>query len=131
MRSRTYIPQSSVVEVNCTAESSQNPVWSISLPNQTNPLQFTFEASINRLNSQGFHELDAVDSGMVKIIQLLINNTRGETGTVVACDNAALGITIAQTTLVIVCKSQNYIGYVYITILQRKLLVAVSTEFHS
>ena len=102
-----YIPQRSVVVINCTAENSLNPVWSIRLPGQNNPIQFTHEASIRMLNSLGFQKLEAVDSGLLKIIQLLINTTMINDGTVVGCDNAALGKTIAQTTLEIFSKCQN------------------------
>ena len=35
----TYIPQKSVVHINCTAETSQNPGWSIQPPGRSGTLQ--------------------------------------------------------------------------------------------
>ena len=98
--SYTYIPQESSVYINCTAESSQNPGWTIQLPGRTATLQFTFPASISTLNDRGFYLLPEIDLGMtMKTIQLLINSTIGINGTVVRCDDTGTGNLIAHTTL--------------------------------
>ena len=102
----TYIPQGSSVYINCTAERSQNPAWAILLPGRTTHLQFTFEQSIRTLNDQGIYQLTEIDLRMtVKIIRLLINNTIGNNGTVVRCDDIGAGTLIEQTTLIVNGKS--------------------------
>lgn len=104
MRSYNIIPQSSVVKVNCTAESTQNPVWTIYLPGKENPAQFTFTGSIRILNDRGFFMLEDIHFGNVTITQLMINTMGGINGTVIRCFNPDTSMTIAETTLVIVSK---------------------------
>ena len=98
----TYVSQESPVYINCTAESSQNPGWTIQLPGRTAILQFTFPESIRTLNDHGFYQLSEVDLRMtMKTIQLLINSTVGINGTLVKCDNLGEATLIAQTILVV------------------------------
>ena len=94
-----YIPQESV---NCTAETSQNPGWTIQLPGRSGTLQYTFEESIRTLNDHGFYQLPDIDLGMtMKTIQLFINSILGINGTVVRCDDTGTGNLIAQTILLV------------------------------
>ena len=104
--SNTYIPKQASVYINCTAESSQNPGWTIQLPGRSGTLQFAFPASIRTLNDHGFYQLPEVDLGMtMKIIQLLINSTMGINGTVIRCDNIGTAALIAQTKFFVYGKS--------------------------
>ena len=97
-----YIPQESVVHINCTAEICQNPGWTIQLPGRTGTLQFAFEASIRALNDHGFYQLPESDVGItMTTIQLLINSTVGINGTVVRCDDTGTGNLIARTILLV------------------------------
>ena len=102
----TFIPQDSSVYINCTAESSQNPVWAIQLPGRTTPLRFTFMASIRMLSEHGFYQLSEIDLGInMKTIQLLINSTMRINGTIVRCDDIGEGVSISQTVLIFYGKS--------------------------
>lgn len=97
----TYSQPGSSVIVNCTTESSDNPAWSIQLPGHENFLQFTFTASIETLNNQGFYELLEEEFGTETAIQLQINNTLGKNGTVIRCYDTGLSNTIAETILIV------------------------------
>ena len=97
----TYSQPGSSVIVNCTTESSDNPAWSIRLPGRENFLEFTFTASIEALNDQGFYELLEEEFGTETAIQLQINNTLRKNGTVIRCIDTGLSNTIAETTLIV------------------------------
>ena len=96
---RTFIPEGARVEMNCTAESSQTPVWSIELPGQGISLLFLIEGNRMTLNNNGFYELQEVDVGETNIIRLLINSTVGANGTSVACVDSSDGNAILKAIL--------------------------------
>ena len=86
---RTFIPEGSRAVINCTANSNQSPAWAIQLPGRSLPLQFLIEASMTTLNNRGFYEiLPELDSGVRRILRLLINSTLSNNGTVVGCVDA-------------------------------------------
>ena len=100
----TYVPQDSSVLMNCTANSSvHSPVWSILLSGTTAITQFSFPRSIMLLNSRGFYEvmLPGVQPGALKTIQLLINNTEENNGTLIKCNDVVSSTLFSETTLVI------------------------------
>lgn len=101
----TLIPQGSTVRMNCTAESDHAAlVWTITLPGREVLYQFTFEQSIRILNDHGFYELPGIEA----TIQLLINRTEGNNGTVVRCDDISSNIVISQTALIVYGKCAVY-----------------------
>ena len=57
---RTFIPEGAIVEINCTAESSQFPSWMIELPGQGISLLFLIGGNRMTLNNNGFYELQEV-----------------------------------------------------------------------
>ena len=107
----TYVPHNSSVRINCTANSSvYSPVWSILLSGTTAITQFSFERSIMLLNSRGFYKvpLPEVQTGTLnKTIQLLINNTEGNNGTLIMCNDIVSATLFSETTLIINGKSYN------------------------
>ena len=96
---RTFIPEGATAEINCTADSSQSPAWTIQLPGQSLPLQFPVGRSRMTLNNRGFYELPELDSGVTRIIRLLLNNTMNNNGSVIGCIDTDSGNTIVQTSL--------------------------------
>ena len=100
---RTFIPEGSRAEINCTAYSNQSPAWIIQVPGQSLPLQFPVGGSRTTLNNRGFYELPCLvaelDSGVTRIIRLLLNNTMSNNGSVIGCADTNSGNTIAQTSL--------------------------------
>ena len=85
-----------------------SPVWSILLSGTTAITQFSFERSIMLLNSRGFYKvpLPEVQTGTLnKTIQLLINNTEGNNGTMIMCNDVVSATLFSETTLIIYGKS--------------------------
>ena len=104
----TYVPQDSIVHINCTANSSiHNPVWSILLSGTTAISQFSFPPSISLLNRRGFYEVMLPEvPGTLKIIQLLINITQGNNGTRIMCNDVVSSTLFSETNLIIVGKNR-------------------------
>ena len=100
------MPHNSSVRINCTANSSvYSPVWSILLSGTTAVSQFSFQQSIMLLNSRGFYEvpLPEVHPGTLKTIQLFINSTERNNGTLIMCDDVVPSSTLfSETTLLII-----------------------------
>ena len=100
----TYVPQRSSVHFNCTASKSEQSliIWSILLVGTDTPSLFGFPASINLLNSRGFYELPIVDemTGSDHMIQLLMNSTENNNGTVVRCDGIDPPALLQETNIV-------------------------------
>ena len=98
----TYVPQGSSVHVNCTGEKNQHPAWTIILTgSQAVSLQFSFEQSVRLLNSRNFYKLLEVELEMATTIQLLINSTEGNNGTVIQCVDIGSATIISETTLTV------------------------------
>ena len=96
--------------MNCTAKSSEHsPVWSILLSGSTAISQFSFTQSIRLLNSRGFYELTLPDvqPGTLKTIQLLINSTEINNGTLIKCNDVGSSTLFAETTLIIYGKKND------------------------
>ena len=96
--------------MNCTANSSEHsPVWSILLSGSTAISQFSFTQSIRLLNSRGFYELTLPDVqlGTLKTIQLLINSTEINNGTLIKCNDVGSSTLFAETTLIIYGKKND------------------------
>ena len=110
---RTFIPEGSRAVINCTADSSQSPAWVIQLPGQSLQLQFPVGGSRTTLNNRGFYELPELDSGVTRIIRLLLNNTMSNNGSVIGCIDSNSGNTIAQTSLHIYGKYHHVNSYYY------------------
>lgn len=99
-----YIPRGpySSLKVNCTADSSLDPVWSIRLPDN--------EIFLSRIEDlPNFQEL-SMNGGMKKTSILHINSTDEINGTVIRCDGLKLGkITpISQATLAVYSTLYKY-----------------------
>lgn len=102
-KSIMYVPLGSSLRLSCTVNSSEpNPVWSVHLEGTETAIQFTFEQSINLLNSRGFYLVLALEeSGRIKLTQLLINGTAGETDTTIGCVDASRAHVYYETCLFI------------------------------
>ena len=106
----TYIPRGSSVYIICTATGQdQSPVWSITLANSQNSLQFSdhTEAVLNNL---GFYESLHTDP---TTIQLLINGSRNNVNqTIIKCIyiQGLRTPTLYETVLVVYgkCLIRNY-----------------------
>ena len=96
----TYVPQSSLIRVNCTNKEIHYSrlYWSLMLPGVGVETQFDYPSTINLLNNLGVYELPDVPG--VDSIQLLINNTEGINGTRIKC--VAIGATTISVTNLII-----------------------------
>ena len=97
----TFVPQSSIVSVNCTNSGQLSLYWSIlywyiELPGSG---VTTFFTARSLLNSKGFYEMPSVIHNSETTIILFINNTAGINGSVLRCVN---GINVLQETNIIV-----------------------------
>ena len=109
------MPQNSTIQINCTANSSaHSPVWSILLSGTTAISQFSFQASIRLLNSRGFYKIPLPEEpGTLEIIQLLINRTDGNNGTLILCNDVVSSTLFSETNLIVFGKNNN----IYVAIL--------------
>ena len=100
----TYVPQSSIVSVNCTnsgSSQSDSLHWSIKLPGSSSGVSdsATFFTARSLLNSKGFYDMPAVIHNSEKTIRLFINSTTEINGSMLKCVN---GIFILQKTYIII-----------------------------
>ena len=74
----------------------------------SDPSHFDYESSIKLLNDHGFYEVpvpvEDLELQMNNSIQLLINKTEGNNGTLVKCFDAGSGSSLYQTTIIITGK---------------------------
>lgn len=75
-----FIPQDACILMNCTTDS---PIWSIDLANDSTSLQLQFGSKMEELNSYGFYEIET--PGTLPTLRLLINETTRNNGTVIYC----------------------------------------------
>ena len=106
----TFVPQSSSILINCTAARSQNPLWSIRLPNLT---QFSdyFSGREELYHRNGLYPQDSkdIDSQLIRL-SLLINSTQDKNRTTVRCIDATLecpACVIFETTLMVYGRYQT------------------------
>ena len=101
---KTFVPQGSLVSMNCTADITkdldvENSLeWSIKLPDRQIFDRFTTKPQMEILNSRDFYELPQIDIP-IETIRLVINNTDGINGTVLRCANILSGELLQETTL--------------------------------
>ena len=110
----TYVPQNSTIQINCTANSSaHSPVWSILLSGTTAISQFSFQPSIRLLNRRGFYKIPLPEvPGTLKTIQLLINRTEGNSGTLIKCNDVVSSTLFSETNLIVFGKNNNnYVAF--------------------
>ena len=107
----TYVPQNSILHINCTADSSaQNPVWSILLSGTTAISQFSFPPTVALLNNRGFYEISVPEvPGTLKTIQLLVNSTQRNNGTIVKCNDVVSSTLFSETRLIIFGKNNTFL----------------------
>lgn len=100
--SDVFIPQGSSesVVVNCTANTSEKPEWSITLPGASTASQFSLADSIALLNGENFYNMTVIQTEQTKTIRLHINNTEGKNGTKIQCINPGTAGVIDETTLI-------------------------------
>ena len=96
---KTFVPESSIVSVNCTNSSQHSLYWSIILPGSSSGLDATFFTAKSLLNSKGFYEMPEVVHNSETTIRLFINSTTGINGSMLRC---ADGIDVLQKTFIIV-----------------------------
>ena len=108
-KNHIYVPQNSILRINCTADSSaHNPVWSILLTGTTAISQFSFPQTVDLLNNRGFYEILIPEvSGKLKTIQLLVNSTQRNNGTLVKCNDAVSSTLFSETNLIIFGKNNT------------------------
>ena len=83
--------------INCTKEESQGLHWSIYTVGSI-MRQFGSQVSIRKLNELGIYETElGTDGG----IQLLINMTEENNGTVIQCVDTGSGEVTSETTLIV------------------------------
>ena len=73
----TFVPKDSVVQLKCSAGSSQYPYWVID-----DVLQFSNDGAKSILNEQNIFEIEQDDPG---VILMLINSTTDNNGTFIGC----------------------------------------------
>ncbi len=103
------MPQNSIIRINCTANGSlHSPVWSILLSGTTAISQFSFPQTIKLLNGRGFYEIMLPEvPGTPKTIQLLVNSTQRNNGTLVKCNDVVSSTLFSETNLIVVGKNSN------------------------
>ena len=85
-----------------------NPVWSILLSGTTAISHFSFPLTVDLLNSRGFYEiLVPEEPGTLKTIQLLINSTQRNNGTLVKCNDVVSPTLFSETNLIVIGKNNN------------------------
>ena len=94
----TYVQQNSSVSMNCTNETSQNLHWSIHLTGRDTTSLFDYQSSISLLHELGIYESKLATAGD---IQLFINMTEENNGTVIQCIDTGSGRVISETTLMV------------------------------
>ena len=106
----TYVPQGSSAHFNCTVSKNEQSliIWSILLVGTDTPSQFGFQESINLLNSRGFYQLPMVTTESDRTIQLLMNSTENNNGTVVRCDGINPPALLQETNIAIFGELYNY-----------------------
>ena len=83
-----FAPPNSTFLINCTRSSSNSPLWSIDLASDENPAQLQFKLRAKILNEHGVYELPTIEiPGMPSTLRLLINDTAGNNGTEITCDD--------------------------------------------
>ena len=79
------VPQTSTVLINCTT-SSDSPLWSINLDNDSIITQLQFSTRGAELNAHGVYELPQIETpGMPPTLRLLINDTARNNQTEIFC----------------------------------------------
>jgi hypothetical protein len=113
---KTYIPRDfASLTFICSGEEDNNLEWSVFLVGRQASSHFDFESSIKLLNDHGFYEVRRTvpvpeeELQMNNSIQLLINNTEGNNGTLVKCFDAGTSPTLHQTTIIITGKTKQRI----------------------
>ena len=95
----TYVPQNSVIYINCTDKEGQDPFWSLRFLESDNFINFVFPSSSkNILNSRGFYEIPQ-DGANSETIQLVINGTDGNNNTSIRCIESSNLATLFETAL--------------------------------
>ena len=80
-----FVPQESVVMINCIADGEQS-FWSIELANNSTDTQYQFNVRQDLLNDHGVYELPLIETpGMPPTLRLLINDTTGNNQTKIHC----------------------------------------------
>lgn len=103
---KIFLPKGSLVLINCTADTiNESDIenileWSIRLPGREIDDRFTNPLQRKILNNGGFYELAPINTP-VGIIQLVINNTNDNNGTVLRCANLLTGQLLQETTLLV------------------------------
>ena len=101
-QAKTYIPQNTSVQMNCTVEgSTRNLAWSIQLAGSDNSIRFKFNHSIMLLNNRGFFKLADMTTERTKTIRLVVNSTDGNNGTEIQCIDPGTAVTVNETTIVV------------------------------
>ena len=76
-----FVPQNSIIFMNCTSEHS--PFWAIDLPDEDTT---QYRSSEREFITNGFYELPAVETqGMPATLRLLINDTSRNNQTDITC----------------------------------------------
>jgi hypothetical protein len=104
----TYIPEdSSTVQINCTVNATTDELaWSIRFTNSSSDRRFINQHSKALLNRKGFFQLTEVTTGTKKTIQLLMNSTVGNNGTLVQCFYPGQATVVAETTIFLYGKNE-------------------------
>ena len=85
--------------MTCTAEDGQSLEWSIDLPRfNITGFQFGSGPHIETLNNHGLYKVRSEEE---LVLQLYINETTGNNGTVIRCQDLNSGMTILSTNLVV------------------------------
>ena len=87
----------------CAAENNQTLQWSIILADSQASICFCHELNIKLLNYHGIYEIpvSVIELQINNSLQLLINNTQGNNGTLLQCINPRAAIIKYETTLII------------------------------
>ena len=109
---KTFVPQSSTVSVNCTSSSRYSLYWATELPDSSSDATFSNVRSL--LNSKGFYEMPSVVHNSETTIRLLINSTTGINGTILKC---VKGVDAIQETYFIVYRKS------YLCFLQKGIIL--------
>ena len=97
-----FIPQESVVMINCILADGEQPFWSIKLANDSTGTQHQFSSKEEILNAHGVYELPQIEtSGMPDTLGLLINDTTVNNQTEIYCTGETTSI---HTTLFLIGK---------------------------